>query len=222
MDFEQELTRVARGYADQGYQVLLRPTPAQLPDFARDFKVEILARRGNGGVIASVKKNREEMEADKEMPRYAEVTGEQPGWRYDFTILEAEQPGAREARGSQDFSGDDIHKTLSEAEEMARIGFVRAAVITAWSALEAAMRMRLRTAGEMAGWGTMPRQMLNELYSSGVLSIDEFAQLERLSQVRNQIVHGFASPGSEGGMVGFMSGLARRLVEESRPVKQTA
>jgi hypothetical protein len=68
----------------------------------------------------------------------------------------------------------------------------------------------------------MPREMLNELYSSGVLSIDEFAQLERLAQVRNQIVHGFASPASEGGMVGFMSGLARRLVEESRPVKQTA
>ena len=105
---------------------------------------------------------------------------------------------------------------------MARLGFVRAAVITAWSALEAAMRMRLRAAGEPAGWGAMPREMLNELYSSGVLSVDEFGQLERLSQVRNQIVHGFASPASEGGMVGFMSGLARRLVEESRPVKQTA
>jgi hypothetical protein len=124
MDFEQELRRVARVYTEQGYQVTLRPTAAQLPDFARDFKVEILARRGDGGVIASVKKNRGGMAADQEMPRYAEVTGEQPGWRYDFTILEAEPPGAREARGAQDFSGDDINKTLAEAEEMAHLGFV--------------------------------------------------------------------------------------------------
>jgi hypothetical protein len=64
--------------------------------------------------------------------------------------------------------------------------------------------------------------MLNELSSSGVLSLDEFSQRERLSQVSNQIVHGFASPASEGGMVGFLSGVARQRVEESRPVKQTA
>jgi hypothetical protein len=192
---------VARAYADQEYQVVLHPTAAQLPDFARDFKLEILAPRGSGGVLASVKKNRGEMAADPEMPRHAEVTGEQPGWRYDFTILEAEQPGAQEARGAQDLSGEDIHQTLSEAEEMARLGFVRAAVLTAWSAPEA-LRMRLRAAGEAAGWGTPPREMLNELYSSGVLSLDEFTQLERLSQVRNQIVHGFASPASEGGWWG--------------------
>jgi hypothetical protein len=138
VDIEQELKRVARAYSDQGYQVLLHPTAAQLPDFARDCKVEMLARRGNGGVLASVKKNRGEVAADPKMPRYAEVTGEQPGWRYDFTLLEAEEPGAREARGAKDLSGEDIQQTLSEAEEMARLGFVRAAVLTAWSALEAA------------------------------------------------------------------------------------
>ncbi len=101
-------------------------------------------------------------------------------------------------------------------------GFIRAAVITAWSALESAMRMRMRAAGEPAGWGTEPREMLNELYSSGLLASDEFNHLERLYQVRNQIVHGFVSPSLDGGMVAFMAGLARRFVEESRPVKQTA
>jgi hypothetical protein len=201
---------------------VLHLTAAQLPNFARDFKVEILARRGSGGVLASGKKNRGEMAADPELPRYAEVTGEQPGWRYDFTLREGEQPGAREARGAQDLSGKDIQQTLSEAEEMARLGFVRAAVLTAWSALEAGMRMRMRAAGEAARWGTVPREMLNELSSSGVLSLDELTQRERLSQVRNQIVHGFVAPASEEGMVGFLSGLARRLVVESRPVKQTA
>jgi hypothetical protein len=222
MNFEQELKKLAGVYEGTGYQVVIQPGPEQLPAFAKDFTVEILARRADGGVLVSVKKNRQEMEADKDMPRYAEITNEHPGWRYDFAILEGEEPGSREMCGAQDFSGEDVIRTLGEAEEVARMGFTRAAVITAWSALEAAMRMRLRASGEAAGWGTTPRQMLNELYSSGVLLGDEFARLESLYQVRNQIVHGFASPTSDAEMVPFMAGLARRLVNESQTAKQTA
>ncbi len=222
MDFEQELKQVAALYSSQGYQVVHRPGPQDLPDFARDFKVEIVGRRGDGGVLVSVKKNRLEMAADKDMPRYAEMTSGQPGWRYDFALLEATEPGTSEASGAQDFSAEDVTGTLAEAEELGRLGFIRPAILTAWSALEAAMRLRLRAAGETAGWGAMPREMLTELYSSGLLDIEEFSHLERLYQVRNQIVHGFASPTSDGGMVSFMAGLGRRLVEESSPVKQIA
>lgn len=221
MNFEQELKKLAGVYEGQGYKVIVRPKPEDLPAFAKDFKVEILAGRADEGVLVSVKKNRQEMEADKDMPGYAEITSEHPGWRYDFAILEGEEPWARELRGALDFSGEDVIRTLGEAEEMVRMGFTRAAVITAWSALEAAMRMRLRASGEPAGWGTTPRQMLNELYSSGILQGDEFARLEGLSQVRNQIVHGFASPTSDAEMVTFMANLARRLVDESQPAKQT-
>src|SRR5260370_1248892 len=31
--------------------------------------------------------------ADTNMARYAEITSSQPGWRFDFAILEAEDPG---------------------------------------------------------------------------------------------------------------------------------
>lgn len=222
MNYEQELKKLAGVYEGRGYKVVIRPGSEDLPSFAKDFKVEILARRANEGALVSVKKNRQEMEADTDMPRYAEITSAQPGWRYDFAILEGEQPGAREMRGAKDFSGEDVIRTLGEAEEVARMGFTRAAVLTAWSALEAAMRMRLRASGETTGWGTTPRQMLNELYSSGILSVDEFARLEKLYQVRSQIVHGFATPTSDAEMVTFMVGLAHRLVDESRPAKQTA
>src|ERR1700678_3301807 len=99
MDFAQELNRVADIYKGQGYQVIVRPGAEALPPFAKDFQVEILARRGDGGVLVSVKKNHAEMQADTDMQRYAEVTGAQPGWRFDFVILESESAMAREVRG---------------------------------------------------------------------------------------------------------------------------
>jgi uncharacterized protein YutE (UPF0331/DUF86 family) len=222
MDFEQELKRVAGQYEGQGYTVTVRPKPEQLPPWAKDFKVELLAKRTDASALISVKRNLDEVSADPEMPRYASIVTEQPGWRFDFVILEGERPMEREVRGAREFSGEDIKQTLVDAENMSRSSFTRAAIITAWSGLEAAMRIRLRASGEDAGWGTNPRSMLNELYSSGVFTADEFRQLERLSQLRNAIVHGFISPTSEEGVVQLISDITRRLLEDSQPAKQTA
>jgi REase_AHJR-like len=46
MDFENDLKRLADGYWAEGYSVILRPGPNDLPPFAKDFKVEIVASAG--------------------------------------------------------------------------------------------------------------------------------------------------------------------------------
>jgi REase_AHJR-like len=217
MDFEQELKRVADTYTRQGYQVTIRPDPEALPPFARDFKVEILGKRGTEGVLVSVKKDRDEAAADPSLTRYAESTGFQKGWRFDLAVVEAERPSTHEIDGASDFSEEDIQNSFNDASEMVRAGYLRPAVITAWAGLEAAMRLRLRAAGERAGWGVAPRGLLNELYSNGSITAEELQKLENLFRVRNQIVHGFASTrASEGGAVQFLCDVGQRLIEESR------
>ena len=227
MDFGQELKRVTDVYRGQGYDVTVKPSPDQLPSFAKDFRVEIVGRRGAEGVLVAVRKNRDELAADGDMQRYAEVTGTQAGWRFDFAILEAENPKAREVRGAREFSGDDITRSIEQAQELSMKGFTRYAVIPAWAAFEAAMRMRLRAYGQEAGWGSIPRQMVKELYSAGALSPDEFQCVEGAAQLRNQIVHGFASPHAEAGdseakLVQLLSDVAGRLASESQPAKWPA
>src|SRR4051812_47775358 len=116
MDFERELHRLADLYRGQGYRVTIRPGPEELPPFAKDFKVEIVGRRGDDGVLVAAKRNRTGVAGDVDMTRYAEVTGAQKGWRFDLAVLEAEEPGAGEAGGERDFSGEEIDGTLSEAQ----------------------------------------------------------------------------------------------------------
>src|SRR5437879_9577780 len=140
MNLEQELNRIAGIYKAQGYQVIVRPGAADLPPFAKDFKVEIVARRAAEGVLVQVKRTREEVAADADMPRYAEITSAQSGWRFDFVILEAENSMAREVRGAQEPSEQHMTDVLAGAEHLVREGFVGPAVISAWAALEAAMR----------------------------------------------------------------------------------
>ena len=217
MDFEQELKRVASGYTKQGYLVVVHPGSDELPLFAKDFQVEILANRGGEGVIVAVKKDRERVAADANMPRYAEATAAQKSWRFDLVVLEGENPMGRQPADAHDFSPADIGNVLGEADRLVRAGFVRAALISGWAGFEAAMRMRLRASGEQAGWGTMPRAMANELYSSGLLSPAEFHEIQRISRLRNEIVHGFSSVPPDPKEIQLLIDVTRRLVEESQP-----
>lgn len=227
MDIDHELDRVANLYRAQGYEITVLPGPDQLPSFARDFSVEIVGHENNEGVLVAVRKNRDALASDENMQRYAEVIGNQPGWRFDFAILEAENPNAREVRGAQEFTESEIEVSLQQADELIDKGYDRYAVIAAWAGLEAAMRIRLRAWGQEIDWSSNPRQMLKELYSTGAISPDEFHQVSEASQIRNRIVHGFKTDliqadQSDSELVQVMSTVARRLINQSPPTRQTA
>jgi hypothetical protein len=222
MDFEAELNRLADTYAKQGYQVTIHPDQQSLPPFAMGFEIEILCKRGTGGVLVAVKKDRDEVAADSSLTRYAELINAQEGWRFDLAIVEVETPNPREIDWAEDFSEKEIEKSFADAVEMMGLGFLRPAVITAWAGFEAAMRLRLRAAGERAGWGSAPRAMLNEIYSNGMINIVEFRELEALSRVRNQIAHGFTSHTPEKEAVRILCEIGSRLLEEAREAKLPA
>ncbi|MEA2630548.1 MAG: hypothetical protein QOE66_767, partial [Chloroflexota bacterium] len=118
MNIEQRLNHVADRYRAQGYKVVVRPGPDDLPEFAKDFKVEIIARRDDGGVLASVKKSQSDLEADREVPRYAEVTGKQPGWRFDVFVLGSESQPMPDKREAKEPSEEDIRRALGDVERM--------------------------------------------------------------------------------------------------------
>jgi hypothetical protein len=215
MDTERRLEQLAERYRDQGYTVILNPTPNDLPSFANDFKVEILASRPDGNVLASAKASSQEFERDKNLSRYAEIIARQQGWRYDVFVLGPQAPIP--ASGTiTDASDDEIERTLASAEHLLRAGFKPQAVLASWAALESAMRHRLRSLGAKAEWGTSPRSMINELLSIGVLTHSDSRDIEEFSRLRNIIVHGFSVPELRPDTVSFLASTARRLLEESK------
>ncbi len=216
MDSAKEFDAVVQSYMRQGYSVQVHPRNESLPPFAKDFGVDLLARRGDEHVLVAVKKNRDAVARDPEMKRYAELTENQPGWRFDLVIMEGQE--RNEFQGARELAAEDMLRLLTHADRLVELGFVNEAIITAWSALESSMRLKLRAEGEIAGYGTPPRQMLNELYSSGSLSEEEFRRVESLFRLRNEIVHGFKPTAVEPGIVPFVADLTRRLVDESQPV----
>jgi hypothetical protein len=217
MDIDQRLNQVADRYRAQGYKVVVRPGPGDLPDFAKKFKVEIVARSDAGSALISAKKSPSDLQSDPSVASYAEITEKQPGWRFDLVVLGSDDSAMPPRNEAKEPSEEDIHRSLADVERMLQAGFVQQALIAAWAVLETAMRRRLHAEGEDADWGTSPRTMLNELYSSGILQSSEFRDLEGLFQARSAIVHGFTSPVINKNAIQLLADTARRLLMESQP-----
>src|SRR5947209_15135366 len=174
MSFESRLDQVADRYRSKGYRVVVRPGPKDLPDFAKDFRVELVATRDDGSVLVSVKKTQSELETDREIPRYVEVTEKQPHWRFDLVVLGSENEPMAGAKETKEPSEEDTRQALGDVERMLQAGFGRQALIAAWAVVETAMRRTLQAAGQESRRGMSPRTLMNELYSGGMLQSSDF------------------------------------------------
>lgn len=223
MDMEQLLNHVANRYSSQGYQVVVHPEPKDLPDFAKTFKVEIVARWADGSALVSAKKSPKELESDPNVPKYAEATEKQPGWRFDVVVLGPDEETKMPDKGdAKEPSEEDFRHQFEIVHRLLDAKVNQQALVLAWSVLEAAMRQRLQAEDEEVGWGTSPRTMLNELLSAGAFNTGVFRDLEGLFQARCAIVHGFTMPVIDASAVNFILDVARKLLEESKPAKQPA
>ena len=193
-----------------------------MPPFAKDFVVELLGRRGRGGAVVSVKRNRLEMQDDKEMIRYVEVTNEQPGWRYDLVILEATDPMAQILHDSRQPSPDEIVRQLDYAEQVLDAGFVNPALLVAWGALEATMRQSLQLVDYKVGSKAEPMAMNGELHASGVILTEDYEMVRAAWKLRNEIVHGFSPAPVDAETVTLLIRSARQLLEPSQVAEQPA
>ena len=215
MDTKQQLEQVAERYRVQGYSVIQNPTPDDLPSFAKNFKVEILATRPDGNVLASAKATPAEFDNDKNLAYYADIIAAQQGWRYDVFVL-GSQSASPIPGDIADSSDDEIERTLASADHLLVAGFSPQALVVSWAALEAAMRQKLRSLGEKTEWGTSPRSLINELLSSGGVTRGEFQELEGFFRMRNAVAHGYSGQKVDPNSVRSLTSIARRLLDESK------
>ena len=52
---EQRAHDLAEEYRKKGYHVIEKPSPEQLPDFLSSYRPDLLARKGQTGVVVEVK-----------------------------------------------------------------------------------------------------------------------------------------------------------------------
>src|SRR4051794_40720862 len=116
------LEDVAKQYRDGGYAVIVHPSREQLPPFAADFDVQILATRADGNVLVLVKQDLIDLRASPGVLEQARITEAQPGWTYGFAILNRTDPRLESLSKGTNPTHEQIEQMLAEGELAAQAG----------------------------------------------------------------------------------------------------
>lgn len=207
--------RVAQEYRDKGYKVVVQPDITERPDFIREYQPDIIARSPRESVVIEVK-NWESAEDRERLQGIAKRVESRPEWRLIVVSPGQARPGDLGPE-LNDLQEPQIVHLLDQVATLRASGQLSAAVLVAWSALEAAMR-RAAVANAIESrrgdtWGVM-----RELVSNGIIDRERYRDLSEVLRVRSALAHGFALPDTVNphSVLDLMNGTARELLEEAR------
>jgi hypothetical protein len=180
---------LAAEYRRAGYDVVINPQGDQLPLPLRQFEFDLIALSPNDNVVIEVKHRR-----DFETPfikAIAARVSEIPGWRFEVQFIG--EPGIQLQAPASPLTLPQIRGRLDSARLLLAHNDADSALVVAWSAFEAVLRLITWGADMViAPWNG--RRAAKELVVLGVLSRSDYDLLYRGLSARNHVVHGSAAP----------------------------
>jgi uncharacterized protein YutE (UPF0331/DUF86 family) len=185
-DFLQTLVP---GYEAEGFSVFLHPAREMLPPFMRGYQPDAIAVKDDKQIAIEIK--RDVTRQAVQMKQLQQIFSKHPEWELRVYYI----PGRPEEEDIQAPDLPEIDAALAEVDQLKQAGHLRAALIMAWAALEAAGRALLPR--DLAR--PQPANKLIEvLASEGVVTPTEADSLRKAIGLRNAVTHGhFAVPITE-------------------------
>jgi uncharacterized protein YutE (UPF0331/DUF86 family) len=184
----ERLIRLAEEYRDKGYEISFHPNPEDLPDFLKNYRPDMIARRDDEAVVVEVKSRSSLNSSTQYLRNLAQVVEQHPGWRFELVMTNPE-----DAEYSQSAEG-----SLQEAEIESRLQVARqlttqhleSAILYSWSLVEATLRLVAENEG-LSLQRFDPLYLVKQLATEGVISKSEYQLLMNALSLRNSIAHGF-------------------------------
>lgn len=204
----QRARAVAQEYLSKGYEVIEEPAPDQLPDFLSDYRPDLLIRRGNEVTIVEVK-SKSSLSKYPQVRDLARLLQGKPGWNFEL-ILVAEGENLNVPEGVHPFEREDVVRGIEAAEALLKAGFPEAALLLAWSTVEATVRLLAEEEGIPLD-RLSPPYILKQVVTEGLISKDDYNFLLDAIKYRNALVHGFK-------VTYFDSALVRNLISTVKSI----
>lgn len=187
-----ELT-VAEKYRQQGFDVVLQPKEADLPFDLGTYRPDLIAKRPpSENYIIEVKSFATRTPIDR-YREIAETVSQHEGWRF-LLVTGEDIPSTEQHNGGNELlSWEQMRVRQAKAERLLSQGETEAAFLSLWGILEAALRRRATEVSiPIERFPTL--SLINQLYSQGELSIEQFDRVRALHAIRNSFVHGYQTP----------------------------
>lgn len=131
------------------------------------------------------------------------------------TQRDSKEPERVTVSDQREPSAQQIRDMFAEADRALGADAPRAALMTAWAGLEAALRRAVVRAGGGGRVGIQPNILLRELFAAQELSQDEMLILEKLRQARTAAAHGLVPEQIKLEMIEDIKTIGQRLLGPS-------
>jgi hypothetical protein len=208
---------IGKRYEENGYAVTYGPQRGWIPFDLGSYTPDILAVRGNENLLIEVKSKRSPVDID----RYRLVDEEvqrHPGWR--FLIVTAPDPELVTPQSSwpdDNVSAEKIERVLQQIDKIRAVSDLPALVLPQlWTAYIAALR--LISPAQHNELPLSDLSFLNQAYSTGLISYEEYESAKTLMKLRNLAAHSLDSAATEADvniLRGMVESALARLKEAS-------
>lgn len=170
----------------RGWKFYIHPQPQVIPEFLKDYRPDALGIGPDGGVVIEIKA-REPKGQRESLAKIANLVESQKGW--DFRVFYISSPV--EARPDLSVpTASELASGIAEARELLESGHERAALVIAWSLLEAIARLVTPEGEGNKARPFPPIQAVQTLAEMGYLEESDARRLRELTNLRNAVVHG--------------------------------
>jgi uncharacterized protein YutE (UPF0331/DUF86 family) len=206
------LENMAERYEADGFSVFLHPTREILPPFFGGYRPDAIALKNGKKVAIEIKRDVARHASGVE--RIKKIFSEHPEWELRVYYIPERHPEGEDIE-APDVS--QIDSALAEIADLERAGALRAALMMAWAAFEAAGRA---LPPQSLAQPQPANQLIEALASQGAVTPTEADSLRKAVALRNAATHGhFSVPirGEEVDQVVAAAKLVRGLVNAPSP-----
>ena len=206
---KQHARDIAEEYRSQGYEVIEGPLPGQLPDFLFGYHPDLLIRKGDEATIVEVK-SRTSLARNPQIQDLARILQPKPHWNFELVIVE-ERDQFHTLEGAQALGRDDIQQGIDKAGKLLELGFSEAALLLAWSILEATLRFL--SAEEGIALNRLDSfYILKQAAMNGIISRNDYNFLTNVMKYRNALAHGFKKNDPDPSLTQDLIDTTKRLI----------
>jgi uncharacterized protein YutE (UPF0331/DUF86 family) len=180
------LERLQKDAEKRGWKFYIQPPPQVIPEFLKGYRPDALAIGPDGGVAIEIMVGRREAQKES-LAKIANLVEAQRGW--EFRVFYVSPPLEDRPDLSAPTAGE-LASGIAEARALLESGHERAALVIAWSLLEAIARLVTPEDERTKARPLCPVQAVQTLAEMGYLEEADARRLRELTTLRNAVVHG--------------------------------
>jgi uncharacterized protein YutE (UPF0331/DUF86 family) len=185
----ERLLQLAEEYRDKGYEIYFEPNPEDLPDFLRNYRPDMIVRRGKETVIIEVKSRHSLNYSSRQyLQNLAQSVEQHPGWRFELVMVNPED-SVYSLKPESSLQQPEIETRLQMARQLVT-QHPESAILYSWSLAEATLRL-VAEHERISLHRLDPLYLVKQLVTEGVISRPEYQLLMDVLSLRNVIAHGF-------------------------------